>query len=60
MNKVIEEIIATAKRTPRLYFAPLIGAVRGIRDEYRRIAEEENAARKARYEVTRTNGHAGR
>ncbi|MOA59966.1 hypothetical protein D3C78_1847250 [compost metagenome] len=34
------EFIRTAKEAPRLYFVPLIGAVRAIKAEFRRVEEE--------------------
>ena len=54
MNAVLKDMIAMAKEaareTPRLYFAPLVGAIRGIREEYRRIAQESAARTAARSE----------
>ncbi|MBI6565381.1 hypothetical protein YA0745_25440 [Pseudomonas synxantha] len=35
------EFIRTAKEAPRLYFVPLIGAVRAIKAEFRRVEEAE-------------------
>ena len=32
---------------PQLYFAPLTGAIRGIREEYRRLRAEEKVYRQA-------------
>lgn len=34
MNRIVREIIAAAKETPYVYFAPLIGAYKGIVREY--------------------------
>jgi hypothetical protein len=39
------EFMSAAKEAPRLYFAPLIGAGRAIKDEFRRV--EDEAAGKA-------------
>lgn len=38
------EFLSAAKEAPRLYFAPLIGAGKAIKDEFRRV-EEESAGR---------------
>ncbi|WP_162892747.1 hypothetical protein [Pseudomonas savastanoi] len=38
------EFMSAAKEAPRLYFAPLIGAGKAIKDEFRRV-EEESAGR---------------
>lgn len=35
------EFIRTAKEAPRLYFVPLVGAVRAIKAEFRRVEEGE-------------------
>ena len=35
LNAILAEIVRAAKEAPALYFAPLIGAVRGIRQQYR-------------------------
>ena len=40
----MSEFAMAAKQGPKLFFAPLVGAVNGVRDELRRI-EEENAMR---------------
>lgn len=42
MNRVVEQIIIAAKETPRAYFAPLIGAYRGIKREYKILAYMES------------------
>ena len=47
MSTLGEHWTRVFKETARLYFAPLVGAVRGIREEYARI-ERETAARRAR------------
>lgn len=36
----MSEFVSAARQGPRLFFAPLAGAVNGVRDELRRIAEE--------------------
>jgi len=41
MNRVLRLILISAAETPRLFFAPLIGAYKGIKQEYR-IVEREN------------------
>lgn len=33
MSRFVQEFWLAAKEGPRLYFAPLIGAMRGVRDE---------------------------
>lgn len=38
LASVWAEIIRAAREAPGMYFAPLVGAVRGIRDEYRRLS----------------------
>lgn len=35
------EITRVAREAPAMYFAPLVGAVRGIRDEYRRLSVDQ-------------------
>jgi hypothetical protein len=49
MSWVFAEMIETAKWTPRLYFAPLVGAIRGMRAEMRQVAAAEKAARDIRW-----------
>ena len=44
MNRYLEHIVIVAKFVPRTYFAPLTGAIRGIREEYARIRRDEQAA----------------
>lgn len=39
MGKFFREFWLAAKEGPRLYFAPLIGAVRGVREELARCME---------------------
>lgn len=41
LRRVFQQIRIAAKETPRLYFAPLIGAVKGIRAEFARIENAE-------------------
>lgn len=36
-ERLVAEIRKAAAEAPRMYFAPLIGAVRGIRSQYRAI-----------------------
>jgi hypothetical protein len=45
MSKYSEHMTEVVRETVRLYFAPLVGAVRGIRQEYRQIEAETNARR---------------
>jgi hypothetical protein len=47
MSNFWEYWAAVFRETARLYFAPIVGALRGIRDEYRRI-EADNMARRMR------------
>lgn len=42
MKQLIDEIIATAKLSTRIYFAPLIGAMRGIKHEYSKLLSGDN------------------
>lgn len=52
---LLAEIRKAAAEAPRMYFAPLIGAVRGIRTQYRAInATRRHDAEKARKESTGT------
>jgi hypothetical protein len=44
MNRYLEHMVIVAKFVPRTYFAPLTGAIRGIREEYARIKQDEQAA----------------
>jgi|EndMetStandDraft_3_1072993.scaffolds.fasta_scaffold393637_2 hypothetical protein len=37
MNKVLYEIKLAAKQAPKLYFAPFVGAVLGIKMELRKL-----------------------
>lgn len=36
MSKLIEEVIAIVKFSPRRYFAPIIGAIAAVRAEWNR------------------------
>ena len=47
MSKCVAHYKLLAKQVTRGYFAPLVGAVRGIRDEYRRCAALEKAENEA-------------
>jgi hypothetical protein len=40
MYKLIEEIIAIVKSSPRRYFAPIIGAIAAVRDEWNRVKRQ--------------------
>jgi hypothetical protein len=35
---LVSEFLKVLKQAPRLYFTPLIGAMNGVRSEYRRLA----------------------
>lgn len=37
MNRIAREFITAAKQAPAIYFAPLRGAIQGLKDEWRRI-----------------------
>ncbi|BBB70272.1 hypothetical protein UNDYM_6019 (plasmid) [Undibacterium sp. YM2] len=37
LNRVLQQIKIAAKETPRLYFAPLVGAIKGIRAEFAKL-----------------------
>lgn len=36
----LSEYLSAAKEAPRLYFAPLVGAAKAIKAEFRRVEEE--------------------
>lgn len=58
MASIWIHIQLAAKEAPRMYFAPLIGAIRGIRQEYRRLDREHRIARtNALGDRTRPGGH---
>jgi hypothetical protein len=38
VTTVLEEIKKAAQEAPSMYFAPLIGAIEGIRDRYRNLS----------------------
>jgi hypothetical protein len=40
INAVFAEIVRAAKDAPALYFSPLVGAIRGIRQQYRILERE--------------------
>jgi hypothetical protein len=42
MKRVIKLILGAAKETPRGMFAPIIGAYKGIKNEYKLLAEIES------------------
>ena len=42
--KFSEQFSREFRRNARWYFAPLVGAARGIRDEYRRLEAEDVVA----------------
>ncbi|WP_162062190.1 hypothetical protein [Undibacterium sp. KW1] len=42
LKRVFQQIKIAAKGTPRLYFAPLVGAFKGIRAEFALIEKAEN------------------
>jgi hypothetical protein len=44
MSPFLEYLAISVKFVPRTYFAPLTGAIRGIREEYERIRKDEEAA----------------
>jgi hypothetical protein len=39
-DALVREIRRAAAEAPRMYFAPLVGAIRGIASEYRRLDRE--------------------
>lgn len=55
MREFLNHVMAVAKEAAREYFAPLVGTVRGIREEYRRIDEERAARQAARFKVGEAN-----
>ena len=57
MNEVLQEIVDIVKQAPRLYFAPLVGAARGIREEYARIEAEDIARKAARSKAKQSPTH---
>lgn len=50
----MSEFAKAARQGPRLFFAPLVGAVNGVRAELRRIAGE-NARRENEAAPSKTN-----
>lgn len=44
MSPFLEYLAISVRYVPRLYFAPLTGAIRGIREEYQRIYRAERVA----------------
>lgn len=42
-SAVMKEIQRAAKEAPQIYFAPLIGAVRGIRVQYAKLGKKAPA-----------------
>jgi len=49
MNRFFSEFMVAARETPRMYFAPLVGAIKGVRHELRLI--ERSRLAKVRKEV---------
>ena len=47
MTRIWIRIRQVIKESAQLYFAPVTGAIRGIKHEYRRIDREHRNARKA-------------
>lgn len=41
MNAFLHEFRIAARQAPRLYFAPLIGVIRALRAEWRRLDREQ-------------------
>lgn len=41
LNRVFQQIKIAAKETPRLFFAPLVGAIKGIRAEFAQLENSE-------------------
>ena len=39
MNAFMREIVEAAKESPRLFFAPLVGAIEAVRREMDRLAD---------------------
>lgn len=59
MASIWIHIQLAAKEATQLYFAPLTGAIRGIRQEYRRLDREHRIARtNALGDRTRPEGNA--
>ena len=44
MSPFMERLAIRVRFVPRTYFAPLTGAIRGIREEYARIERDEQTA----------------
>lgn len=40
MSKLIEEIVAIIKVSPRRYFAPVLGAIAAVRAEWSRVRRQ--------------------
>lgn len=47
MNRVLEQIIIAAKETPRQMLTPLIGAYKGIKQEYRALEVQSRKQKKS-------------
>lgn len=47
MTTFIQEFVKAAKESPRLYFAPLIGAIRGALTEWDRAIAESRCSQKS-------------
>lgn len=43
-NTFISEFVKSAKEAPRIYFAPVVGAIREVRSEFRRISTKSGDA----------------
>lgn len=49
MNRVIEQIIIAAKETPRQLLIPIIGAYKGIKQEYKSLENLQAKKRRSHF-----------
>jgi len=43
-NAFVAEFLRSAKAAPRLYFAPLVGAIKAVRAEFRRVSKRSDTS----------------
>ncbi len=43
-NTFIAEFLRSAKQAPRLYFAPLVGAIKEVRAEFRKVSKRSDTS----------------
>jgi hypothetical protein len=55
MNAFMREFTKAARESPRLFFAPIVGAVNGVRAEMRRLAGTRSCGVQNRHRRNTTN-----